>query len=121
MLAQATAVLPAEDIQRAKLFYTEKLGLSVLFEMTEGILFKCEDGSTIFLYPHERTLATHTAASFVVKDLLTEVKELRSRGVVFEDYDEPQIKTEDGVKQQNDGKAAWFVDSEGNIIGVVQM
>ena len=121
MLAQVTPVLPAEDIERAKDFYTEKLGLSIVFESPQGILFSCEDGSSIFIYPHERTLATHTAASFVVQDVVAEMARLRERGVVFEDYDEPGLKTEDGLNQQDEIKSTWFVDTEGNILGVVQM
>ena len=121
MLAQATPVLPAEDIERAKTFYTEKIGMSILFESPQGIAFACEDGSSIFIYPHERTLATHTTASFVVKDVVAEMARLRERGVVFEDYDEPGLKTEDGINQQDETKATWFVDTEGNIIGIVQM
>ena len=121
MLAQATAVLPAEDIERAKSFYTEKLGLSILFEAPQGIAFACEDGTSIFIYPHERTKATHTAASFVVRDVVAEMVRLGERGVIFEDYDEPGLKTEEGINQQDEIKTTWFVDTEGNIIGIVQM
>jgi len=121
MLAKATPVLPAEDMERAKSFYTEKVGLSMLFEMSEGAAFGCEDGTTIFLYPHERTLATHTTASFVVENVVAEVARLRERGVVFEEYDNPGLKTEDGIVQQEDVSAAFFTDTEGNNIGLVQM
>ena len=121
MLAKATPVLPAEDMERAKFFYTEKLGLSILFEMPEGTAFACEDGTMIFVYPHERTLATHTAASFIVENVIVEVARLRERGVVFEEYDNPGLKTEDGIAQQDDVSAAFFTDTEGNIISIVQM
>ena len=121
MLAKATPVLPAEDMERAKAFYTEKVGLSILFEAPEGTAFACEDGAMIFIYPHERTLATHTTASFLVEDVVAEVTRLREQGVVFEDYDDPGLKTEDGINQQESAKAAWFTDSEGNILGIVQM
>ena len=107
MLAKATPVLPAEDMERAKSFYTEKIGLAILFEMPEGTAFGCEDGTAIFVYPHERTLATHTAASFIVENVVAEVARLRERGVVFEEYDNVS--------------GAFFTDTEGNIIGIVQM
>lgn len=121
MLAKATPVLPAEDMKRATSFYTEKVGLSVLFESPEGTAFACEDGTMIFVYPHGRSKATHTAASFLVEDVVAEMARLRERGVVFEDYDEPGLQTEDGIAEQDAGKAAFFVDTEGNILGVVQM
>jgi catechol 2,3-dioxygenase-like lactoylglutathione lyase family enzyme len=121
MLAKATPVLPAEDMERAKSFYTEKVGLSILFEMPEGTAFACEDGTAIFVYPHERTLATHTAASFIVENVVAEVARLRERGVVFEEYDNPGLKTEDGIAQPDDVTSAFFTDSEGNIIVIVQM
>ena len=107
MLAKATPVLPAEDMERVKAFYTEKVGLSVLFEMPEGTAFACEDGTVIFVYPHERTLATHTAASFIVENVVAEVARLRERGVVFEEYDNVS--------------GAFFTDTDGNILGIVQM
>ena len=107
VLAKATPILPAEDMERAKTFYTEKVGLSVLFEMPEGTAFACEDGTVIFVYPHERTLATHTAASFIVENVVAEVARLRERGVVFEEYDNVS--------------GAFFTDTEGNILGIVQM
>jgi hypothetical protein len=53
--------------------------------------------------------------------VVAEMARLRERGVVFEDYDEPELKTEDGINQQDETKATWFVDTEGNIIGIVQM
>lgn len=121
MLAKATPVLPAEDMERAKAFYTEKVGLSILFEMPEGAAFGCGDGTTIFIYPHERTLATHTTASFVVENVVAEVARLREQGVVFEEYDDPELKTENGIAQQSSGSGAFFTDTEGNIIGIVQM
>ena len=121
MLAKATPILPAEDMERAKAFYTDKVGLSTLFEMPEGTAFACEDGTMIFVYPHERTLATHTAASFLVENVVAEVARLRERGVVFEEYDNPELKTEDGIAQQDAVSAAFFTDSEGNILGIVQM
>jgi catechol 2,3-dioxygenase-like lactoylglutathione lyase family enzyme len=121
MLAKATPVLPAENMERAKSFYTEKLGLSILFEMPEGTLFACEDGTSLFVYPHERSLATHTAVSFIVENVLTEVARLRELGVVFEEYDNPGLKTENGIPPQEDVSTAFFTDTEGNTLGVVQM
>ena len=122
MLRTAQANLPAEDMARAKAFYTGKLGMSLVFESEMGAALEASDGTGIFLYPHERTVAAHTAASFMTDDdLTTIVKELRGRGVSFEDYDQPGLKTVDGVAQLTGVKSAWFVDSEGNIIAINQI
>jgi predicted enzyme related to lactoylglutathione lyase len=121
MLTKATPILPAEDMERAKSFYKEQMGLSILFESPEGTAFACEDGAMVFIYPHERTQATHTTVSFIVEDVVAEMTQLRERGVVFEDYDEPGLKTEDGINQQDSVKTAWFTDTEGNIISILQM
>jgi predicted enzyme related to lactoylglutathione lyase len=121
MLGKATTVLPAEDLARAKAFYTDKVGLSIMFESPAGIAFQCTDETGIFVYPHERTRATHTAATFIVSDVDAEMRELRGRGVVFEEYDQPGLETVDGVSEDAGVKGAWFVDTEGNITGLAQM
>ncbi len=64
--------------------------------------------------------AGHTQMSFVVEDLSAEVKELKSRGVLFEEYDSPNLKTIDSIADRGPLKAAWFKDTEGNMIGVIQ-
>ncbi|MDA1036149.1 MAG: VOC family protein, partial [Chloroflexi bacterium] len=79
-------ILPAEDMARAKAFYTEKLGLSVAFENPQGTAYNAGKGTTIFLYPYGKTKAEHTVAGFTVDDVRATVKELRAAGVVFEDY-----------------------------------
>ena len=121
MLAKASPVLVAEDMARAKAFYTEKLGLSVMFDSPEAIALQLKDESVLVLYPHERTKATHTVAAFMVDDLAAEMKELRGRGVVFEEYDQPGLKTVNGVAELPGMKSAWFKDTEGNILSVGQM
>ena len=121
MLGRATPVLPAEDMARAKKFYTDELGLSVAFESEGGTAFQASDGTRIFVYPHERTLANHTAATFIVDDLVAVVKELRGRGVTFEDYDQPGLRTVDGIAEFEGMESAWLVDSEGNIIAIGQL
>ena len=120
MLGRAIPVLPAEDLARARKFYGDEMGLAVSFETADGIAFSCEDGSGVYVYLHERTLATHTAATFVVSDLDAEVATLRSRGVVFEDYDLPGLKTVDGISDANGVRGAWIVDPEGNILSVIE-
>ncbi|MBT2512125.1 VOC family protein [Arthrobacter sp. ISL-30] len=116
-------VLPAHDIARAREFYRDKLGLEPDNAEAEDYLeYKCGNGTEFLLYQTENAgSAKNTQMGWMVKDLKSEVAELRSRGVVFEDYDFPGLKTENGIATMPDGKlAAWFLDSEGNILSVGQ-
>jgi predicted enzyme related to lactoylglutathione lyase len=122
--ATVMPVLPAVDIERAKRFYGETLGLDVQeWADTPGYLtVHAGSGSSIVIYQRERTKAEHTVAGFVVDDIESVIGELRSRGVVFEEYDMPGMKTVDGIVDMGPaGKSAWFTDSEGNIISISQM
>jgi predicted enzyme related to lactoylglutathione lyase len=112
-------VLPAEDLARAKKFYTEKIGFEFK-DLSAGIIGMAGDGTGVFIYERARTKAEHTVALFVVPDLVEAVSELRSRGVEFEEY--PELGTVNGVATLPDGsKSAWFTDPEGNILNLVQM
>ena len=84
--------------------------------MPEGVFVHAGKGSLIFLYERGRTTAENTAVTFEVDDLVGTVSELRSRGVTFEEYDFPGLKTVDGIASRDADKAAWFKDSEGNIL-----
>lgn len=118
-LASATAVLPATDLERITAFYQDKVGLPV----TKGLvgLTIGEGENRMYVYPAESgSPSTFTQAALQVPDVRHTVGELRSRGVTFEDYDLPMLKTVDGIGPTPDGReAAWFKDSEGNILVVV--
>lgn len=116
--APVTTMLPVKDLNRAREFYEKKLGLKPLGAKQDGkFLFAGGDGGTIALFPKpEGTKAEHTAVSFQVKDIAREIKDLKQRGVVFEDYDFPGMKTENHVCVLGSEKAAWFKDSEGNYL-----
>jgi len=118
-LDSTTAVLPAEDLDRISDFYETKLGLKV----TKGIvgLTIGEPPAQIYVYPAASTSpGTFTQAAFAVPDVRAAVEALRRRGVVFEEYDLPMLKTTDGIAPTPDGReAAWFKDSEGNVLVVV--
>jgi predicted enzyme related to lactoylglutathione lyase len=124
MLAHApvTTILPVKDVNRARGFYENALGLKALGFAADGnFVFACAGGATIALIPKPQgTKAEHTAVSFEVEDVETEVKELAKRGVVFEDYDLPGLKTVEHVCVLGSDKAAWFKDTEGNILCVHQ-
>ena len=116
--------LPAVDLERAKRFYEEKLGLKVTrTDPSPGALLQAGEGTQIYIYQHSATKADHTAASFTVADVEATVKGLKAKGVVFEEVAIPSmgVKTVDGVATMGEMKAAWFKDTEGNILGIVNM
>jgi predicted enzyme related to lactoylglutathione lyase len=122
-----TTTLPARDVGRAKAFYAEKVGLQVLesqsLRATDGeVGFTAGDGvHQLFAYPAQvRPSGEFTQAVIHVTDVRAAVEEMRGRGVEFEEYDTPQTRTENGVAQMpGGGAAAWFKDSEGNLVGLV--
>lgn len=116
--APVTTILPVINLNRAKKFYAEQLGLTPKGTSPDGqFLFSCGNSAAIALFPKEEgTKATHTAISFQVKNIETEVKELSEKGVAFEDYDLPGLKTVNHVCVLGAEKAAWFKDPEGNIL-----
>jgi predicted enzyme related to lactoylglutathione lyase len=117
--------IPVVDLVRAKRFYETTLGLKpvpVNDKSTSGIaMFDCGNGTRIELYQRGPSKADHTVATFEVSDIEDEVNALRRKGVVFEEYDMPEIKTQNGIATQGSIKAAWFKDSEGNIICIHQV
>lgn len=114
------AALPAKDLERAKAFYKEKLEMSGE-ETPAGIYLRCGGGTRLFVFPSSGSASgDHTQAGFVVPDIRAEVADLKSRGVVFEEYDTPELKTVDGIANIAGDKAAWFKDSEGNLLSLVE-
>ena len=115
--------LPAVDIKRAKRFYQEKLGCTVNMEGPDpGAFLECAGGG-LYIYQRAPSKADHTLATFLVDDVECEVRELRAKGVKFEEYDIPSmgLKTVNGIARMGDSKSAWFKDSEGNILGITQV
>jgi catechol 2,3-dioxygenase-like lactoylglutathione lyase family enzyme len=118
--APAHATLPAQDLERAKRFYGETLGLTPERELPGGVFYSVGNGTRFLVYPAAgQASGAHTQLGFRVDDIRSEVDALLERGVSFEEYDDP--KTEDGVATMGDVRAAWFKDSEGNTIGIVQL
>ncbi|HXJ64903.1 MAG TPA: VOC family protein [Actinomycetota bacterium] len=113
--------LPASDLERARRWYEEKLGLTPAKEWPMGLRYR--SGSSFFdLYPTQHAgTAKNTAAGWDVDDLEGVVAELRERGVVFEEYDFPGLRTVNGIAEMDGERAAWFVDSEGNILSISQL
>ena len=115
---RTTTMLPVEDPERAGRFYSDKLGLKPLATAPDGMrLFALGQGDALGLMPAEKGAQTaHTVLSFEVPDLEGEIRELEDRGVHFEDYDMPDLKTINHIAVMGNERAAWFTDTEGNIL-----
>jgi predicted enzyme related to lactoylglutathione lyase len=115
------AYIPAKDMQRARRFYEDKVGLRPKQEIAGGVVYEFAGGTACFLYPTPNAGTSLASQAFwSVADVEQEVAELRARGVEFEDYDMPGEKSPSGVVTAGGAKAAWFKDSEGNIMAVIQ-
>jgi catechol 2,3-dioxygenase-like lactoylglutathione lyase family enzyme len=120
--------LPAQDLDRARKFYAEKLGLKPVEERPGGLLYKCGTGSFALFESAGTAAGTHTQMGWEVADIEATVAALRSRGVVFEEYDLPGLETRHGIARiegnypsKGSGEyGAWFMDSEGNLLGIGQ-
>lgn len=112
-----SCLLPVKDLARARRFYEQQLGLPVLGARPDGkFAYRC-GGTEIALFPKaEGTKAEHTALSFRVPDIAAAIADLKARGVRFADYDLPGLKTVEHVCVLGSEKAAWFEDTEGNIL-----
>lgn len=117
--AKVTANIPAGDIERARAFYADKLGLTPTSEFDGGMLvYKTSGGTDFSVYETEFAgQAGHTIAQWHVDDIEAEVRDLKAKGISFEQYDMPGVEWKDGIaSMEGMGKAAWFKDSEGNIL-----
>jgi catechol 2,3-dioxygenase-like lactoylglutathione lyase family enzyme len=116
-----TPVLLAKDLAAAREFYHDRLGLEILTENDDAIVFKC--GAGTHLDVTKSTVGTadeQTQVSWTVPDLRAEVADLRSRGVKVEDYDMPGLKTEDGVADLGFAWMAWIIDPGKNALAIMQ-
>ena len=120
------AYIPARDIARARKFYEGKLGLKPLEQQIDGgVAYEFSDNTAAFLYDAGDSAGTTQASQAVwkVKDLEKEVEQLRSKGVKMEEYDSDEIGglvMKDGIASGGGMKAAWFKDSEGNIMALIE-
>jgi catechol 2,3-dioxygenase-like lactoylglutathione lyase family enzyme len=114
------AALPVEDLERARAFYRDKLGLAPAEENPGGLLYRLGGGGEFLLYPSRNRPGGHTQINVNVSDVAALVADLKDRGVVFEEYDWPGLKTVEGIATTGPHRSAWFKDSEGNLIGLMQ-
>jgi catechol 2,3-dioxygenase-like lactoylglutathione lyase family enzyme len=107
------------DLEKARQFYSEILGLEVTENM--GLELHIAGGNRIFVYPKSNHIpATFTILNFPVDDVEQAVDELTARGVTFEKYEEPIKTDEKGIFREGGPKIAWFKDPAGNILSVLQ-
>ena len=116
--ATTTTMLPVSDVDRAARFYGDTLGLHQKATGADGSrIFDVGGGDAIGLMPAESgAQSKHTALSFEVTDVAAEIRDLEGRGVRFADYDLPDLKTVNHIAEMGAEKAAWFSDTEGNIL-----
>ncbi|WP_406163185.1 VOC family protein [Streptomyces sp. NBC_00882] len=119
--------LPAQDLDRVRRFYAEQLGLEPVDERPGGLLYRCGGTDFALFQSTGASPGTFTQMGWEVDDIETVVSQLRQRGVVFEEVDLPGFRTRNGIadidgnypsKNSRGERAAWFRDSEGNLLGI---
>ncbi|HEY1304133.1 MAG TPA: VOC family protein [Vicinamibacterales bacterium] len=118
--APIRAYIPASNIARARTFYEQTIGLVPKQDYAGGVVYEC-GGTEVFMYPTRNAGTSKASQAFwQVKDVEAEVAELKSRGVVFEEYDMPGMTMVNSVVTAGGAKTAWFKDTEGNILAISQ-
>jgi catechol 2,3-dioxygenase-like lactoylglutathione lyase family enzyme len=129
LTAVVSTRLPAQDLDRARRFFAEKLGLEPAETRPGGLHYQCPGGGFSVFRSAGRPSGEHTQMAWLVEDIEAVVAELRARGVVFEEYDLPGLRTVEGIAEVAGNypslggkgeRAAWFRDSEGNVHGIGQ-
>jgi catechol 2,3-dioxygenase-like lactoylglutathione lyase family enzyme len=125
--ASVNVRLPAQDLDRARAFYSEKLGLDPIDERPGGLLYTCGGQEFVIFASAGKASGDHTQMGFQVPDLESAVAELRARGLEFEHFEFGDFEVEDGIvtipgyyssKPPTGERAIWFRDSEGNLLGL---
>jgi catechol 2,3-dioxygenase-like lactoylglutathione lyase family enzyme len=114
------ATLPVSDLERAKQFYGDTLGLAFLWETPVSVRFRCGSVSELSVFKRPATTTEHTLAHFEVEDIAAVVDELAAGGIEFLDYTEGPLTTTGHIAQLGPARAAWFRDPDGNTLGLRQ-
>jgi catechol 2,3-dioxygenase-like lactoylglutathione lyase family enzyme len=112
--------VPVTDLEQAKSFYGETLGLTFLWETPASIRWRCGDVSEVSTFRRPPIATEHTLAHFEVTDIEATVRELEAKGVRFIDYDEGPLTTTGHIAQMGPARGAWFHDPDGNTLGLRQ-
>ena len=121
--SKVEANIPAADLQRARTFYADTLGLTPVQDMGPNLVYETAGGTRFNIYETSYAgQAGHTIAQWHVTDIESEVNDLKGKGVTFETYDLPGVQWDgDIASMEGMGRAAWFKDSEGNIMCLDQV
>ena len=120
--ARIHATIPAQDLARARTFYEAVLGLTPAEVAPGGVFYEVAGGARFLLFPSSgRASGGHTQLGFTVGDIEAEVGALRAKGVTFESYDMPQFDAATSIATFPGTRSAWLKDTEGNLLGIVQM
>ncbi len=114
------ATLPVGDLDQARTFYRDALGLRLLWENPVSIRFQVGSGSELSVFKRPGIVAEHTLAHFEVADIEAAVRDLEARGVVFVDYAEGPLRTTGHIAQMGPARGAWFRDPDGHFLGLRQ-
>jgi catechol 2,3-dioxygenase-like lactoylglutathione lyase family enzyme len=126
---KVVARIPVQDLQRSRKFYAEKLGLEPSEERPGGLLYRCGEGEFALFESTGAASGDHTQMGWEVEDIEATVEQLRARGVVFEEYEFPGLRTVNGIAEVEGNypskggvgeRAAWFRDVDGNLFGIGQ-
>jgi catechol 2,3-dioxygenase-like lactoylglutathione lyase family enzyme len=114
------ATVPVTDLERAKAFYGETLGLTFLWETPVAVRFRCEDVSELSTFQRPPIVTEHTLAHFEVTDIEAGLRDLEAKGVTFIDYGQGPLMTTGHIAQLGPARGAWFRDPDGNTLGLRQ-
>jgi catechol 2,3-dioxygenase-like lactoylglutathione lyase family enzyme len=115
------ATIPVSDVGSVRSFYEDILGFEALEENPAAVMYRAGAGSVFAVTRSSgKASGSHTQMGFTVDDIESEVADLRRRGVSFEEYDVPGLKTEGGIARTGPNRAAWFRDPEGNLLGLIE-
>jgi catechol 2,3-dioxygenase-like lactoylglutathione lyase family enzyme len=119
---RAHTTLPVQDLDEAKHFWGETLGFTSIEEETPAaVLYRAGEGSVFAVTRSSgRPSGSHTQIGFTTPDIEADVADLTARGIVFEEYDSPALRTEGGIARTGAGRAAWFKDPGGNLVGLIE-
>jgi catechol 2,3-dioxygenase-like lactoylglutathione lyase family enzyme len=114
------ATIPVTDLERAKEFYGDTLGLTLLWENPVSARYRCGDVSELSVFKRPALTTEHTLAHFEVEDIAAAVADLDGKGVEFLDYTDGPLATSGHIAQLGPARAAWFHDPDGNTLGLRQ-
>ena len=122
MLQDLYTVLPAQNIERARGFYHDKLGMEPEGTLDGVLMYRVGPAGRFALYETSNAgTAQNTQMCLISDDLAADMARLRGAGLAFEEYDFPGMKTVDGVLDSGESRTAWFRDSEGNFVCLSQV